>query len=549
MAITFYATNNFTGNGSTTIWNINFSDGYLFTADVKARYVDNTGTYVDIPVTNVSGNVVTISPAQPAGRVFQIYRNTQKTEPLVDFADGAILNETNLDVMATQAVMVAAEASDLANGLVNTANIALANSEDALAGVTAAQASAASAQASATAAQSSATAAQSAASTAVTTANNALSVANGIAGTADTALVQSTAAVHTANTALSTANGIASTANTALSQSSAAVATANSANAAVVSKANKGANSDITSLSGLTTALSLSQGGTGGTDAATARTNLGLGTAAVANTGTSGANLPFLNGINQWSGFQNFTSAINIAALQSPLSIASGGTGANTAAGALIQLGAVGRLLNVRKLTASGTYIPTPGTTSILAYICGGGGGGGGGVGGSSTISIGAGGTSGVEVLSYITSVAASYSITVGSGGISSVGGVGTVGSASTIDTIATAPGGIGGGVLPPGTGLDAVVYTGTPTAPSGTFLYSSGSTAAAVGLRISGTTAVSGGGGGGSFGIAGTYIFSAGNGLSAQGFGAGGGGGYASTTSVSGGAGAAGCIVVYEFS
>jgi hypothetical protein len=38
----------------------------------------------------------------------------------------------------------------------------------------------------------------------------------------------------------------------------------------------------------------------------TARTNLGLGTAALANTGTSGATLPFLNGVNTWSATQTF---------------------------------------------------------------------------------------------------------------------------------------------------------------------------------------------------------------------------------------------------
>ncbi|WP_234096921.1 phage tail fiber protein [Enterobacter hormaechei] len=46
------------------------------------------------------------------------------------------------------------------------------------------------------------------------------------------------------------------------------------------SLAKKGANNDITSLSGLTTALSISQGGTAAKNAADARTNLGLGSSA-----------------------------------------------------------------------------------------------------------------------------------------------------------------------------------------------------------------------------------------------------------------------------
>ncbi|ELX8366096.1 phage tail protein [Enterobacter hormaechei] len=49
------------------------------------------------------------------------------------------------------------------------------------------------------------------------------------------------------------------------------------------SLAKKGANSDITSLSGLTTALSISQGGTAAKNAADARTNLGLGSSATRN--------------------------------------------------------------------------------------------------------------------------------------------------------------------------------------------------------------------------------------------------------------------------
>lgn len=59
--------------------------------------------------------------------------------------------------------------------------------------------------------------------------------------------------------------------------------------------ATRGANSDITSLSGLTTALSVAQGGTGGKTQAAARAGLGLGAAAVAaivGTVTQSAGVP-----------------------------------------------------------------------------------------------------------------------------------------------------------------------------------------------------------------------------------------------------------------
>lgn len=55
----------------------------------------------------------------------------------------------------------------------------------------------------------------------------------------------------------------------------------------VSTRAASGANSDITSLTGLTTALSIAQGGTGAETAPLARTALGLGGAAVLDVGTS----------------------------------------------------------------------------------------------------------------------------------------------------------------------------------------------------------------------------------------------------------------------
>lgn len=84
------------------------------------------------------------------------------------------------------------------------------------------------------------------------------------------------------------------------------------------SLAKKGANSDITSLSGLTTALSISQGGTGDKTPAGARTNLGLGTSATKNTGKTSNDVmqPGMFGLGLANGAittnsTNFSSLVN----------------------------------------------------------------------------------------------------------------------------------------------------------------------------------------------------------------------------------------------
>jgi hypothetical protein len=106
------------------------------------------------------------------------------------------------------------------------------------------------------------------------------------------------------------------------------------AGASISGYATSGANSSITSLSGLTTPLSLTQGGTGATNAADARTNLGItGGGSVISVDVSGGT----TGLTTTGGPITNSGTITIGGT---LAIASGGTGATTAGTALTALGA-----------------------------------------------------------------------------------------------------------------------------------------------------------------------------------------------------------------
>lgn len=99
----------------------------------------------------------------------------------------------------------------------------------------------------------------------------------------------------------------------------------NSITTSLSGKAAKGANSDITSLSGLTTALSVAQGGTGSTTASGARTNLGLGYGNTEGTVAQG-NDPRLNSLDGKSG-GSISSSVDVGAGNS-VGVKSAGTAA-----------------------------------------------------------------------------------------------------------------------------------------------------------------------------------------------------------------------------
>ncbi|MFH2226046.1 glycine-rich domain-containing protein, partial [Enterobacter kobei] len=127
--------------------------------------------------------------------------------------------------------------------------------------------------------------------------------------------------------------------------------------------------------------------------------------------------LPYFNGVDS-------------AALTDLTAVGRDIIGKGTAADILTYLGLgdtsgyVGRWVNTRVFTSSGTYTPTPGTKSIIVEVQGGGGGGGNAQATSSTTyTLTSSGGAGGYAKSRLTNLAASYSVTVGAGGAGGAGG------------------------------------------------------------------------------------------------------------------------------
>ncbi|RNM07938.1 prophage tail fiber N-terminal domain-containing protein [Dickeya undicola] len=193
---------------------------------------------------------------------------------------------SELSQQASTSAQTSANAASASKAAAETAATNALNSANA-AGTAKGSAESAASQAeqSKLAAVSAADSAQSAKTTAGTSATQAANSANNANASATSASSSSQAASAAASIASSAASSASSSASAA--QQSAAQAKVWAETVDTSNFARKGANSDITSLTGLTTALSVAQGGTGATTAAAARSALGLGTAATMNTGAA----------------------------------------------------------------------------------------------------------------------------------------------------------------------------------------------------------------------------------------------------------------------
>ena len=223
-----------------------------------------------------------------------------------------------------------------------------------------------------------------------------------------------------------------------------------------------------------------------------------------------------------------------------------------TFSGALSISGGIPNLIRTQVFTSSGTYTPATGATKALVYCTGGGGGGGGIDGQSAGDAISNAGSAGGTAIKLITSLAASYTVTIGAAGGGGAAGTnnGSNGGDTTFTDGAsltlTGSGGIGGSGR---AGASTSTFSGGTNGSnaSGGDINLRGDDGGSL-RRASGDTA-SASHSGGSFYGGSRAATRNGNGRDGGAPGAGGGSTTTSTTAnYAGGDGAAGIVVIYEY-
>lgn len=163
----FHSIRDYPSNGTDKEFAASFDLGYLAQADVHVFwYTPPVGNELpvltEIPNTDyvwLDAVTIELDVAQPAGRVVRLQRLTPSTELLVDYTNGSVVSESNLDTSQLQSIMIAQEAQDASDIALDVAGGVISDASTALAQSAAAQAAAASAVTTANAAAAQAAAA------------------------------------------------------------------------------------------------------------------------------------------------------------------------------------------------------------------------------------------------------------------------------------------------------------------------------------------------------------------------------------------------------
>ncbi|WP_418225246.1 hypothetical protein [Citrobacter freundii] len=257
----------------------------------------------------------------------------------------------------------------------------------------------------------------------------------------------------------------------------------------------------------------------------------------------------FLKNNEEWGVLNSSGTAI-------PLSINHGGIGATTPQGGVKNLGLsdsegrVGRLINVRVITASGTYTPSAGTKSVVVEVQGGGGAGGAaGLVSGGNIAMGGGGAAGAYARSRLVTGFSGVQITIGAGGKGRKPDyTGMNGGNTSFGTI-TAAGGAGGAAI--GAAPPFVITAVGGAVTSGGSIVSITGASSLTGIALSASNVSSGPGGSSPLGVGGGPRSATIAGDDASGFGSGGSGALnlpGATVDLLGGDGSDGVVIVWEY-
>ena len=243
----------YTANGSTNQFDITFS--YIDRTHIKV-YVNNVE---DSSFTFINDTRIQTSSMPANAAVVKIDRDTPTTSRLVDFQDGSVLTETDLDKSANQNFFISQETVDEVadklgkanDGIFDATNVRIKNlatptsANDAATKdyidtqTTSAATSATNSANSATAAASSATSAASSATSATSSASTATTKASEASTSATNAATSATAAASSATTA----SGHASTATTKASEASTSASNASTSASTASTQATNAASS------------------------------------------------------------------------------------------------------------------------------------------------------------------------------------------------------------------------------------------------------------------------------------------------------------------